>query len=415
MATKVSRPDLSIFDPDTYANGDPATFGLPLEQYRYLREEEPCYLQEFNDPLLLPRVWVVSRHADIEEVDRNPDVWAADMGRVNIWSFAPIGKGVDKPSILTSDGEEHRAGRKRISRSFRPTVFEKLEGKFRGYAREVVDAALAKGEPFNFVDDIAHVMPMQALGDVLGVPEPDRPKFFRWVDTFAAPFDTRVTPSFENVGEAIAALWEYALELAELKRKEPGDDVMSAMVAGKNGDQMPDNEIQGNVTLLASGAAESTRTSLSHGMHELMRNPEQMAWLRERADDVPTTVAQELVRIAAPFTHLVRTAREDTEIAGQEVKQGEDVAMLFAAGNFDPEAIEEPERFDLARDPNPHLSFGRGPHSCMGKHVAALEIKILLEELMQRTKEIRPAGEISYVRDAYSRGVYELPVELVPA
>jgi cholest-4-en-3-one 26-monooxygenase len=416
MPTTVSKPNLSIFDPDTYANGDPATFGLPLDQYRYLREEEPCYLQDFGgDPLLLPRVWVVSRHADIETVDKNPDTWAADKGRVNIWSFAPIGDQVDKPSMLTSDGEKHRAGRKTVSKFFRPTVFEKLEPKFRAYARDVVDAALAKGEPFNFVEDVAHVMPMQALGDVLGVPEPDRPKFFNWVDTFAAPFDTRVTPSFENVGQAIMALYEYALELAELKRKEPGDDVMSAMVAGQNGDQMPDNEIQGNVTLLASGAAESTRTSLSHGMHELMRNPEQMAWIRERADDIPPTVAQEIVRISSPFTHLVRTARADTEIAGQEVKEGEDVAMLFAAGNFDTDVFDGPEKFDLSRDPNPHLSFGRGPHSCMGKHIAALEIKILLEELLQRTKEIKPAGEISYVRDAYSRGVYELPVELIQA
>ena len=167
---------------------------------------------------------------------------------------------------------------------------------------------------------------------------------------------------------------------------------MSAMVAGKNGDTMPDNEIQGNVTLLASGAAESTRTSLSHGMHELMRDPDQMAWLRERSDDIPPTVAQEIVRISSPFTHLVRTARVDTEIAGQEVKEGEDVAMLFAAGNFDPDAFDEPTKFDLSRDPNPHLSFGRGPHSCMGKHIAALEIKILLEELLQRTKEIKPGG-----------------------
>ncbi len=415
MATKISQADLSVFDPDTYAEGDPATFGLPLDQYAYLREQAPCYLQEFDDPLLLDRVWVVSRHADIETVDRDPETWAADMGRVNIWAFAPIGDQIDKPAMLTSDGERHTATRGKINRSFRPNVVKKLEEKFRGYAREVVDGALAKGEPFNFVDEVAHVMPMQALGDVLGVPEADRPKFFGWVDTFAAPFDTRVTASFEQVGEAIMALYEYSLELAELRRSEPGDDVMSVMIAGDNGERMPDNAIQGNVTLLASGAAESTRTSLSHGMHELMRDPEQMEWLRERADDIPATAAQEIVRIASPFTHLVRTARRDTELAGQEIKQGEDVAMLFAAGNFDPDAFDDPRRFDLTRDPNPHLSFGRGPHSCLGKHVAALEIKILLEELLQRTKEIRPAGEISYVRDAYSRGVYELPVELVPA
>ena len=417
MATEISQDDLSIFDPATYAEGDPKTFGLPLDQYDYVRENAPIFLQEFSDPLLLDKVWVVSRHEDIETVDRNPDTFAADMGRVNIWTFAPIGDQIDRPSMLTSDGDRHSATRGTINKSFRPNVVRKLEEKFREYAEEIVTVALAKGEPFNFVDEIAHEMPMRALGDVLGVPEEDRPKFFRWVDTFASPFDTRVTESFEKVGEAIGALWEYSIELGELRRKEPGDDVMSVMVAAGNGngDGMPDNAIMGNTTLLASGAAESTRTALSHGMHQLMLDPEQMGWLRERADDIPPTVAQEIVRIAAPFTHLVRTARHDTELAGQEVKEGEDIAMLFASGNFDPEAFDDPRRFDLSRDPNPHLSFGRGPHSCLGKHIAALEIKILLEELLQRTKEIKPAGEISYVRDAYSRGVYELPVELVAA
>jgi cholest-4-en-3-one 26-monooxygenase len=150
-------------------------------------------------------------------------------------------------------------------------------------------------------------------------------------------------------------------------------------------------------------------------MHELMRNPQQMAWLRERADDIPASAINEMVRIASPFTHLVRTATRDHELHGQEIREGDIVLMLFAAGNFDPRAFNDPRTFDLSRDPNPHLGFGRGPHTCLGKHVAILEMQILLRELLTRTKDIRPAGEISYVRDAYSRGVYELPVTVVPA
>jgi cholest-4-en-3-one 26-monooxygenase len=171
----------------------------------------------------------------------------------------------------------------------------------------------------------------------------------------------------------------------------------------------------GNVALLASGAAESTRTALSHGMHELMRNPEQMAYLREHASDIPDVAIQEIVRIATPFTHLVRTATQDHELHGKKIKEGDIVLMLFAAGNFDERAFDEPNAFNLAREKNPHVSFGRGPHQCIGKHVVSLEIKILLEELLQRTRDIKPAGEISYVRDAYSRGVYDLPVTITPA
>ena len=255
---------------------------------------------------------------------------------------------------------------------------------------------------------------MEALGDVLGVPSGDREKFFAWVDTFAAPFDTRITPSFEYVLQAIFDLLGYAVELGELKRHQPGDDVITQLVQA-GAEVISEDELMGNVALLASGAAESTRTALSHGMHELMRNPGQMAWLREHADDIPNTAIQEIVRIAAPFTHLVRTATAEHELHGKQIKEGDIVLMLFAAGNFDERALDDPDTFDLSREKNPHVSFGRGPHQCLGKHVAALEMKILLEELLRRTKDITPAGDINYIRDAYSRGVYELPVTVTPA
>ena len=405
-----AKPDVRVLDADTYANGDPATFGLPLDQYSYLRDEEPCYLYEFNDPMLIDQAWVVSRHADIWAVDRNSELYSAASGYVNMWKVTPLDPRVGgKPAMLTMDGEKHRAQRGVMSRAFTPRMVRQLEDKFRGYAVNIVDAALEKGT-FNFVTDVGHTMPMEALGDELGVPRSDRPQFFEWVDTFAAPFDTRITPSFEAVANAIFSLLNYSVELAELKRREPGDDVITQLAQAQ--DVISEDELMGNVALLASGAAESTRSALSHGMHELMRNPEQMAWLRERADNIPDSAIQEIVRIAAPFTHLVRTATSDHELHGKEIKEGDIVLMLFAAGNFDERVFDEPDTFNLARENNPHLSFGRGLHQCLGKHVASLEMKILLEELLQRTKDIKPAGDIEYVRDAYSRGVYQLPVTI---
>jgi cholest-4-en-3-one 26-monooxygenase len=408
-----AKPDIRVLDADTYANGDPTTFGLPLDQYAYLRDEEPCYHYEFNDPMLVERAWVVSRHADIWAVDRNSELYAADRGYVNMWKVTPLDPRVGgKPAMLTMDGDKHRSQRGVMSRAFTPRMVKNLEEKFREYAVTIVDAALEKGT-FNFVTDVGHMMPMEALGDVLGVPREQRPQFFEWVDTFAAPFDTRITPSFEAVANAIFSLLNYSVELGELKRREPGDDVITQLVQAT--DVISEDELMGNMALLASGAAESTRTALSHGMHELMRNPEQMVWLRERADNIPDTAVQEIVRIAAPFTHLVRTATSDHELHGKEIKEGDIVLMLFAAGNFDERAFDEPNTFNLAREKNPHLSFGRGPHQCLGKHVASLEMKILLEELLQRTKDIQPAGDIVYVRDAYSRGVYQLPVTITAA
>jgi cholest-4-en-3-one 26-monooxygenase len=404
--------DLGVLDADTYANGDPATFGLPLRQYAYLRDEEPCYLHEFNDPMLIDRAWVISRNADVWSVDRNAELYAADRGGVNMWKVTPLDRRTGgKPAMLTMDGAKHRSHRAVMAGAFTPRMAKSLETKFRGYAAGIVDAALEKGT-VNFVTDIAHAMPMEGLGDVIGVPRADRAKFFAWVDTFAAPFDTRITPSFECVGKAINGIMDYALELAEIKRKDPGEDVITALVRAP--EVVSEDELQGNIALLASGAAESTRSALSHGMHALMRNPEQMAYLREHASDIPDVAIQEIVRIATPFTHLVRTATRDHELHGKEIKEGDVVLMLFAAGNFDERAFDQPDVFNVAREKNPHVSFGRGPHQCMGKHVVSLEMKILLEELLQRTRDIKPAGEIAYVRDAYSRGVYELPVTLTP-
>jgi len=409
-----AKPDIRVLDAGTYAKGDPTTFGLPLAEYAYLRDEAPCYRYEFNDPMLIDRAWVVSRNADIWAVDKNSELYAADRGGVLMWKFSPLDPSVGgKPAMLTMDGAKHRTQRAVMSKAFTPHMVKKLEEKFRGYAANIVDAALEKGT-FNFVTDIGHTMPMEALGDVMGVPRGDRAQFFAWVDTFAAPFDTRITPSFEYVLQAIVDLLSYAVELADLKRGEPGDDVITQLVQA-GAEVISQDELMGNVALLASGAAESTRTSLSHGMHELMRNPAQMAWLREHAHDIPGTAIQEIVRIATPFTHLVRTVTTDHELHGQHIKEGDIVLMLFAAGNFDERAFDEPNTFDLAREKNPHVSFGRGPHQCLGKHVAALEMKILLEELLQRAKDITPAGEISYVRDAFSRGVYQLPVTITPA
>ncbi|OYN76189.1 cytochrome P450 [Mycolicibacterium sphagni] len=412
--TVTQQPDIRVLDAETYANGDPTTFGLPLDQYAWLRDNEPCFLQDFDDPMLIDRAWVVSRNADIWAVDRNAELYTTVRGGVNMWRVTPLdAEAGGKSATLTMDGDKHREERAVMSKAFTPGFVRCLEEKFRGYAVNIVDEALEKGT-FNFVDDIGNAMPMEAVGDVLGVPAGDRAKFFEWVDKFAAPFDTRITASFDEVVLSIVNLFNYADEFGDLERREPDDDVITQLVL-TGADVTSDDELRGNVALLAGGAAESTRTALSHGMHELMRNPEQMAWLRARADDIPDSAIQEIVRIASPFTHLVRTATTDHELHGKEIKENDKVLMHFAAGNFDERAFTDPNTFDLSREKNPHVSFGHGRHQFVGKHVASLEMKILLEELLRRTKTIEPAGDIVYVRDAYSRGVYQLPVTITGA
>ena len=166
--------------------------------------------------MLIDRAWVISRNADIWAVDRNAELYSTARGGVNMWRVTPLDADAGgKPAMLTMDGAKHREQRGVMSKAFTPSMVKKLEEKFRDYAVNIVDAALEKGT-FNFVTDIGHAMPMEALGDVLGVPAGDRPQFFEWVDQFAAPFDTRITPSFEHVFAAIMGLFNYSLELGEL-------------------------------------------------------------------------------------------------------------------------------------------------------------------------------------------------------
>jgi cholest-4-en-3-one 26-monooxygenase len=411
--TAATRPEaeLNILDPDTYANGDPSTFGLPLDYFDYLRAEHPVFLQKLpEDPLLIDEVWLVTRHADILAMDRDPSTFTVEDGPINVWAFT-MGGIFGKPGMLNFDGDRHRRQRRIVNRGFRPSSVQKWEAKFRQYARRIVDHVLEQGA-FDFVEEVSHRMPALALGDVLGVPEDDRRQFFAWMDMLAAPFETRVTRSVEEMLQALNNLIEYCRSLMQLRLQEPSDDVMTQMALAGSEHNLSEDEVIGNALLLVAGAAESTRTAISHGMHSLLQYPDQMAWLRERADDIPPSAIQEMVRIATPFTHLVRAPTRDVEIHGNQIKRGERIAMLFVSANFDPDAITDPRRFDLGRDPNPHFSFGQGPHSCLGKHVAASEIKILFEELLRRTRDIEQTGDVAYVRDNYARGVYSLPVNL---
>jgi len=397
-----------VFDPAVYGDGDPETFGLPLDLYDRMRDEAPCLKLELDDPMLIDEVWVVSRHADISEIGADNERFVSDRDLPTIWRLSPVHP-VDKPGLLVQDGERHLSRRRVIGKTFSPGNMRNLEERFRRYAETVVDAAVEKGT-FDFISEVAHALPIQALGDVLGVPEADRPWFFRCVDTFVSPYDERLAPSFEEVSRALMEIWQYGLDQVELKKHAPGDDVMS-MLAEMD---LPDNEIEGHVAIFATGAAESTRAALGHGLHELMRNPEQMAWLRERADNVPHSVAHEMVRIANPGLSILRTAACDLELHGQQIREGDRIAPLFPSGNFDADAIADPRRFDLSRWPNAHVAFGRGVHSCIGKHVAVFEIRILLEELLKRVTAIEPAGPISYIKSNVTRGVYSLPVTVTP-
>lgn len=400
---------VDVLSPEVYGNGDPANNGLPLGGYDRLRGEAPCYWHPLNDPLMVDGLWVLTRQADVQQVLKDPATFSSRKG-LTARLFTPFEVDLGgMPAMIGLDGEDHRRNRRVVSGAFTPKLVKTFEDHFRQVARNLVREVIAKGS-FDFVPEVAVQMPLTAICDLIGVPDEDRSRFLAWVDAFAVPTDPEYSASLEDAMIAVGSIWEYALELAEHRRRQPGNDLMSHIVAARDSDTLSDDELQGLLLLLAGGGADTTRNALSHGLHALLRHPEQMAWLRERADDIPAAAVQEIVRWAAPVIHVARTVTRDTEIAGQAIATGDRVAMLLPAANHDPDVVVDPTTFDLSREPNPHLSFGTGPHACMGKHIAALEIKILFEELLRHTTEIELIGPIGYARDNFLRGVHTLPI-----
>jgi cholest-4-en-3-one 26-monooxygenase len=236
-----------------------------------------------------------------------------------------------------------------------------------------------------------------------------------WLNAAFVVTDPAYSASPAEMAAALANLGRYSCTLADRERTTPKGRLMTQIVGAVEAGNLSEAEIQGYVIILAAAGADTTRNTFSHALHQLMRDPDQMAYLREHADDIPRDAVQEIIRWGSAIVHFGRTATADTEIAGQEIRAGEFVAMLFPSGNFDPAVFDDPARMDLTRPANAHMSFGVGPHACLGRHVAALQIKILFEELLQATSAITPTGPIAYTRDSRLRGVSHLPVRLTPA
>jgi cholest-4-en-3-one 26-monooxygenase len=411
---------IDVLNPDTYGHGDPETSGLPHGQYDHLRDEAPVFRQAMHDPYLVGEVWVVSRHEDVTALSRDNETFSSARGSVNTFKPNPfncyqVAQVGGMPSMILMDGHEHRRQRKVISPAFTPVTVRAFEAQLREYARDLVQDVVAMHE-FDFVDEVATKIPLHSVAELLGVPEEDRPKVLKWAKALSNPTDPHCASSPEEMMEGAQSLGRYALELLGRRRDSRSEtDVFSKIASARTADALTDNELMGFFIILCAAGSDTTRAVLSHGLHELMRNPEQMTWLRAHARDIPRAATEELVRWASPVVHMCRTAVRDVELHGQLIGEGESVALLYPAANYDPSAFDEPRRLNLARDPNPHLGFGGGAHICLGRHIAHVEIKVILEELLRRTSEIRPAGEIEYVREAWMRGVRALPVEVQPA
>ena len=375
-------------DPDLYAER------IPMAEFAELRRTAPVWW----NPLPRGRAgfdddgyWVVSKHADVKEVSRRSDVFSSrentaitrfreDMTREQIE--------LQRYILLNMDPPEHTKLRGIVSRGFTPRAIGNLSDALTERARRIVSTALA-GETGDFVTDVACELPLQAIAELLGIPQEHRKDIFDWSNQMVAYDD----PEFEiDPLTAATELLGYSMQMAEQRRGCPMDDIVTKLVhADVDGHALNDDEFGFFVLLLAVAGNETTRNAITHGMRAMLEHPEQ--WEHYKAEK-PATAADEIVRWATPVMSFQRTALADTELRGVPITRGERVAMFYSSANFDPEVFDEPERFDITRDPNPHVGFGgTGAHYCLGANLAKLEIDLIFKAIAEQMPDIKNAGE----------------------
>jgi cholest-4-en-3-one 26-monooxygenase len=398
-------PGFDFTDPDLYVRR------VPAEELAELRRAAPVWwnpqrrgVSGFDDE----GYWVVTRHADVVAVSRDSDQYSS-------WENTAIirhQEGTTREQIelmrfvmLNIDPPQHTKLRGIVSRGFTPRAIGNLREALAARAERIAAAALAKGTG-DFVIDVAAELPLQAIAELLGVPQEDRRKVFDWSNQMIGYDDPEYTA---DPAVAAAEIIGYSMAMAEDRRRCPRDDIVTKLVhAQVDGGHLSPDEFGFFVILLAVAGNETTRNAISHGMLAFLDHPDQ--WELFRASR-PDTAADEIIRWATPVTVFQRTALSDTTLGGQQIRAGQRVGLFYRSANFDEEVFDHPERFDIRRSPNPHLGFGgSGAHFCLGASLARLEIDLIFNAIGDRMPGIRRVGDPVRLRSGWLNGIKRLPV-----
>lgn len=410
--------DLGPDDADITSH-DVYTHGVPHATFDRLRKESPVYWTEEADG---SGFWSILRYDDALAVSRDVDTFTSSKGiRLEEMDEEETQA---RLTMMELDPPDHTRYRRLVSKGFTRRSVESYEDQIRQLAIEVIEAALEKNE-FDFVHAIAEQLPMRMLGKLLGTSDEDGHKLVAWGDALLGntdpdftdfPVDLTNTDEFRMVpfrSPASIQIFRYAQLQAEDRRACPRSDVISQLLAPTiDGEPLTDLEFNNFFTLLVAAGNDTTRYTMTHAMWTLMNHPQLWDAWKANPDLTPTAV-EEVLRTSAVTMHFRRTATRDIEMRGQHIKAGDKVAIWFNAANHDPEAFENPYRYDLAREKNDHMAFGRnGPHLCLGAWLARMEVRLVFEELMKRVDRFEPAGDVARLRSNFIAGIKRLPVKV---
>ncbi|GAB4008814.1 cytochrome P450 [Nocardioides ultimimeridianus] len=388
------------------------------ETFAKLRAEAPISWQPTIEGALIPPehdgLWVVTTHELIQHVSKNPQLFCSGQG----FQMEEVPEDVNEAagSFLGMDAPRHPRVRKLVSSAFTPKRVAAIKDQIDRQARDIVDGLLANPSG-DFVQQVSKKLPMWTIYEMLGLDDPaKRDEAAHHADGMVSWADEDVAAGREPgevLNESLVGLLMMGLEFAEERRAHPKDDLMTALVQAEvDGVKLTDEEIGAFFVLLSVAGNDTTRNSISLTTRALQQFPDQKALLMEDYDGRIGTAIEEFVRWASPVMTFRRTATQDTELAGAQIKQGDWVAMIYSSGNRDESVFEDAHTFDILRENNPHVGFGGGgPHFCMGNFVAKMQIRALFKELLFRAPTLQ-VGEPEYLTGNFVRAVKAMPYTL---
>jgi hypothetical protein len=444
MGTAYEFHDDDVIAPEIYGR-----IGHPHEAFAWLRRNDPLRMVH---PQGFRPFWVVTKHADIVEIEKQPEIFASEprpiLGRevsqpelradvmAQIFQrlqdspkllevLATAGEGGLIRSLVQMDPPDHTAYRALVQPWFKPSNIKRLDDRLTEITGRILDDMMGDGgvRELDFVQDVAVWPPLKLIIELLGVPEADEWRILKLTNELFAGDD----PEMKRVGEdplsifeTIKDLYEYFTRLTEERRAHPTEDLASYIANGRiNGEYLPYKELISYYTIVATAGHETTRTGISGGLHALLTHPDQLDLLRRNIHDEEAVklAVEEMLRWTTPVAQFSRTAMQDYELRGKHIRKGDTVGLMYAAANFDEEVFDKPFEFRIDRKPNRHLAFGTGPHQCLGLLLARLEMRIFFTQFIPRIEQIELAGTAEHLQASFVHGFKHLPIrfKLKPA
>jgi len=400
-------PQINLIDAGAYQR-----YGPPHDQFAWLRENAPVYWHANGGRDGWPGFWAVTRHEEVAFVSRHPDLFSSARRLVVFGEVPEPQVAMQRLMMLNMDPPQHTRQRAFVNRGFTPRMIGRLEEHITEVCYGLIDAVRSRGTA-DFVTEIAAPLPLQVICELMGAPLEDRDRIYKLSNQLVGADDPEFqSPTGQRMQHAAAVeIYAYAGELAARRRARPADDIVTRLLQpDETGAVLSDDEFDLFFLLLTVAGTETTRTAASGGMAAFFEHPEQ--W--QRLVDDPSLVrpaVEEIVRWVSPVNMFRRTATSDVMLGGQQIAEGDKVVIFYSSANRDEAVFAAPDEFDVGREPNPHVGFGGGgPHFCLGRHLAALELRVLLRALAERMPDIALNGEVSRLRSNFINGIKHMPV-----